>query len=280
VLHLPKLFWFMRKFLIPAVVLFLLHACSPNNVNIDNSLQTFFDSNKVQGTFGMFNNGSGTFTVYNMPRFKDSAFSPASTFKIVNTLIGLETGRLPNDSFICKWDGQQRMFDSWEKDMTYYEAFRLSCLPCYQELARRIGQDTMQKYLDTLFTRTQKITTSIDQFWLDNSMKVTCDQQLGLMKKLYFGQLPFQDRSMRIVRNMMLFENTDKYALSYKTGLGSKENGNSVAWIVGWIEENKHPYFFVLNLESADKKMEEMVAVRMNILKGILKQQGFMLGNK
>jgi beta-lactamase class D len=270
----------MRKFLIPAVVLILLQACSPNNVNIDNNLQAFFDSNKVQGTFGMFNNGSGTFTVYNMPRFKDSAFSPASTFKILNTLIGLETGRIPNDSFVCKWDGQQRMLDSWEKDMTYYEAFRLSCVPCYQELARRIGQDTMQKYLDTLFAGTQKITTSIDQFWLDNSMKVSCDQQLGLMKKLYFGQLPFQDRSMRIVRNMMLFENTDKYTLSYKTGLGVKENGNSVAWVVGWIEENKHPYFFVLNLESADKKMEEMVAVRMNILKGILKQQGFMLGNK
>jgi beta-lactamase class D len=131
-----------------------------------------------------------------------------------------------------------------------------------------------------VYAGTKKITTSIDQFWLDNSMKVTCDQQLGLMKKLYFGQLPFQDRSMRIVRNMMLFESTDKYALSYKTGLGVKENGNSIAWIVGWIEENKHPYFFVLNLESADKDMNEMVAVRMNILKGILKQQGFMLGNK
>jgi beta-lactamase class D len=44
--------------------------------------------------------------------------------------------------------------------------------------------------------------------------------------------------------------------------------------VVGWIEENKHPYFFVLNIESADKNID-MKTVRMKMLKDILAQLGF-----
>jgi len=75
----------------------------------------------------------------------------------------------------------------------------------------------------------------------------------------------------------MLFEDNSNYKLSYKTGWGRKENGEHLAWIVGWIEENKHPYFFVLNFESSDPNADIPV-IRMNMLKGILKQLGFMEG--
>lgn len=77
----------------------------------------------------------------------------------------------------------------------------------------------------------------------------------------------------------MLFEDTPQYKLAYKTGWGFSDSARSknIGWMVGWIEENKHPYFFVLNLESADPDFD-MVAARMNILKGILKKQGFMQG--
>ena len=76
----------------------------------------------------------------------------------------------------------------------------------------------------------------------------------------------------------MIQENNSKYILAYKTGLGYKENGDYLAWIVGWIEENKHPYFFVLNMEG--KKDTDLVTVRKNILMSILKQQGFLEGKR
>jgi beta-lactamase class D len=75
----------------------------------------------------------------------------------------------------------------------------------------------------------------------------------------------------------MLFENNASYKLSYKTGWGKTENGNHLAWIVGWVEENNHPYFFVLNFESADPDAD-IVSIRMNMLKSILKQLGFLEG--
>lgn len=75
----------------------------------------------------------------------------------------------------------------------------------------------------------------------------------------------------------MLFENNTNYRLGYKTGLGYRENGNMIGWVTGWIEENGHPYFFVLNLETPDKNAE-MQIIRMKILKDILKQLGFLEG--
>ncbi|MES2331896.1 MAG: class D beta-lactamase [Bacteroidota bacterium] len=255
----------------------LIISCSPNNVKVDDSLKKYFDANAVTGTFGLYDNGTGQFTIYNLSRFKDSAFLPASTFKIVNSLIGLETGKVTNEKMIIKWDGITRR-PEWDKDLTMEEAFKVSAVPYYQEVARRIGKDMMQHWLDSLKYGSKKITTRVDSFWLDNSLKVTPDEEMGLVKKLYFGQLPFQKRTQDIVKKVMLQEDNANYKLSYKTGWGFLENGKSLGWIVGWIEENRHPYFFVLNVEGAhDAKLATM---RLNILKAILKQNDFFEGKR
>ncbi|MFN2456836.1 MAG: class D beta-lactamase [Chitinophagaceae bacterium] len=258
---------------------FFLFSCSPNNVTIDNSLGKFLNQYNTDGCFALLDNGTGKFTIYNLKRYRDSAFLPASTFKIVNSLIGLQTGKISSDSMIIKWDGKKRFNPQWNKDLTMYEAFRVSAVPYYQEVARRIGKDTMQQWLDTLSYGTKKIQTNIDTFWLDNSLKITPDEQLGLVKKLYFNQLPFHKYNQQLVKKAMLFENNSQYSLSYKTGLGRKENGTMVAWVIGWIEENTHPYFFVLNLENKDPDAD-LFSIRIKILKEILKHLDFMQGKQ
>lgn len=276
--HLPlrKTFW-MRSFGWSLFIVVCFSSCSPNNVKIDNGLRHFFDENNANGCFALFDNGTGQFTIYNLKRYRDSSFLPASTFKIVNSLIGLQTGKITNDSMIIKWDGVVRPVKEWNKDLSMYQAFRVSSVPYYQEVARRIGKDTMQFWLDSLSYGTRKIKTKIDTFWLDNSLKITPDEQLGLVKKLYFNQLPFFDAYEDMVKRAMLFEDNTNYQLSYKTGWGHKENGDNVGWIVGWIEENKHPYFFVLNFETTDPNAD-VPGIRMKMLKGILKRLGFMEG--
>lgn len=258
-------------------------ACSPNNVTEDRSLEKYFKENNVTGCFGLFDNGQGNFTLSNISAFTDSMYLPASTFKIVNSLIGLETGAVQDSSSVIPFDSTRSYRAECKGDMNMYNAFRLSCPNWYQELAERIGKADMQKWLDTLGYAQRKtrfvIGNNLDTFWLDNSAKVTGDEQLGLVKKLYFDQLPFSKRSQRIVRNMMLFENNSNYQLSYKTGWATDENNNQIGWIIGWIEENKHPYFFSLQVKSPDARID-MQAVRLNILKGILKQYGFMEGKK
>ena len=267
----------MRRFFHVLLLPVLIAACSPNNVKQDKKLKKYFDENKVDGCFALMDNGTGKFTVHNLGRYRDSSYLPASTFKIVNSLIGLQTGKISHDSMVIKWDGVTRRIEDWNQDLNMYNAFRASSVNYYQEVARRIGKDTMQFWLDSLKYGTQRITSAIDSFWLDNSLKVSSDEQLGLVKRLYFNQLPFFKSYQEMVKRAMLFENNSNYRLGYKTGWGFTENGHSIGWIVGWIEENNHPYFFVLNIESPDKDFD-MWAVRMKMLKDILKELGFFEG--
>ena len=258
-------------------------SCSPNNVKENNDLKKYFDENNVTGCFALYNNSTDIFTVYNFSRFRDSSYLPASTFKIVNSLIGLQTGVIVNDSMVIPWDGVVRPVDAWNKDMSMFEAFRVSCVPYYQEVARRIGKNNMEYWLDTLGygggirDTIFRITTSIDTFWLDNSLKITPNEELGLMKQLYFNQLPFFKKYQETVKKAMLFESNANYRLGYKTGLGSTEGGGQLAWIVGWVEENNHPYLFVLNFETPDSNAP-IPEIRIRILKNILKDLGFFEG--
>jgi beta-lactamase class D len=205
-----------------ALISSLLVACNQNNVTTDNSLEKFFTDNHVTGTFGLYDNGKNEFTIYNLSRFKDSAYLPASTFKIVNSLVGLETGRIVNEKMVIPWDGVTRRVAEWNRDLTMKDAFAVSAVNYYQEVARGIGKDTMQHWLDTLGYAAKNgraiIKTPIDSFWLDNSIKITADEQLGLVKKLYFDQLPFQKRTLRIVKDVMVREKNSNYTLAYKTG--------------------------------------------------------------
>ncbi|MFT3910077.1 MAG: class D beta-lactamase [Ferruginibacter sp.] len=257
--------------------LFLI-SCSANKAKIDNNLKKYFDAKNVEGCFTMLDNTDGQITVYNMP-FDTMRVLPASTFKIVNSLIGLQTGAITGEDMVIKWDGIRRSNKDWNKDMDMKEAFKVSCVPYYQEVARRIGKDTMQRWIDSLSYGNKNISGPIDSFWLNNQLKISPDEQLGLLKRLYFDQLPFRKSAQQIVRDVMLQEDNTAYKLSYKTGWGFDEQNRSIGWVTGWIEENRHVYFFVTMVRSADKDID-MKRVRLDVTKDVLKDLGFFEGKK
>lgn len=264
--------------LVAVVSIFQFTSCSVNKAKIDNDLKKYFDAKNVEGCFTMLNNVDGRITVYNMA-MDTTRYTPASTFKIVNSLIGLQTGAITDEKMIIKWDGVKRWNADWNKDLDMKAAFRASSVPYYQEVARRIGADTMKRWVDSIAYGNLDISGPVDSFWLNNKLKISPDEQLGLLKKLYFDQLPFRKSVQQSVRDAMLQEDNTAYRLSYKTGWGFDEQQNNIGWIVGWIEENRHVYFFVTLVKSPDKKID-MKWVRMGILKDILKHYGFMEGKK
>jgi beta-lactamase class D len=258
------------------LVAFLANACAPNNVKVEKSWEKYFTEYKVEGCFMLFNNGQGTFKAYNLDRAKER-FVPASTFKIFNALVGLETGVLKDTTTVIPWDGITRSVPEWNQPLSLQHAFRISAVPYFQEVARRITKPVMQQWLDTVKYGNMKI-SRIDTFWLDNSLQISPDEELGFVKKLYFDQLPFHKITMQAVRQIMLMEKTPKYELSYKTGMATV-GPKTIGWITGWIEENGHPTFFVLNLETENPSLD-MSTVRMNILKNILADAGYFKGLK
>ena len=263
-------------FLLLSFFVFSFVSCTLNKAKINNDLKKYFDSAHVDGSFSLLDNRSGSITVYNM-KLDTQRVLPASTFKIVNSLIGVQTGKITDENMVIKWDGVERQVPEWNKDLTMKKAFRVSSVPYFQEIARRIGRDTMKLWVDSIQYGNKDISGPIDSFWLNSHLKISPDEQLGLMSKLYFDQLPFQKYAQQMVRDVMLMEDNTLYKLSYKTGLGFDEKNNAIGWVVGWIEENRHVYFFVTLVKSPDKNID-MKTVRMNITKGILKELGFFKG--
>ena len=76
-------------------------------------------------------------------------FLPASTFKVFNSLVALQTGAVADEHTIILWDSVERR-PEWNVDMDMATAIERSCVPWYQEVARRAGAERMQHWLDTV----------------------------------------------------------------------------------------------------------------------------------
>ena len=187
------------------------------------------------------------------PKLSARRLAPCSTFKIYNTLIGLELGLIKGvDEPWYQWDGVKRDIEGWNQNLTLREAFRVSAVPAYQILARDIGEARMKEYLGKIGYGSEDISAGLDIFWLprsDNtSIKISADEQVLLLNKLLDGKLPFSEENISILRDIMLVEKTDKGALYGKTGSGTDSDGNwNLGWFVGFLESSGTTYAFACN---------------------------------
>ena len=186
-------------------------------------------------------------------------------------------GIIENDTTILKWNGEHRDMEIWEKDLSFKEAFRTSCVPCYQEIARKIGMIRMKDYLEKFEYKEMIFDNStIDNFWLEGNSKISQKQQIEFLKKFYFSKLPISDKTTKIVKNIMEIERTENYILSGKTGLSST-NEKFNGWFVGYIETKSNVYFFATNIIPKNRlNFDSFISARINVTKNALKHMNIM----
>jgi len=221
-----------------------------NNRNqvINLEFQTIIDSAKVDGAILVYDLQTDTYYSNNFT-WANKERLPASTFKIPNSIIALESGIVENDSAIFKWNGEKRFLKVWEQDLIFRDAFRFSCVPCYQELARKIGDERMNKYLTSLDYGNMRVDSiNIDVFWLEGDSRISQFQQIDFLKRFYSSKLPISERTKIIMKSMIKIEERNQYKLSGKTGL-SVTNKIYNGWFVGYIESESKAYFFATNIE-------------------------------
>ncbi|MBJ2173306.1 class D beta-lactamase [Aureibaculum sp. A20] len=214
--------------------------------------QTIIDSSNVTGAILIYDLEENKYYSNDYQRAKKGNL-PASTFKITNSIIALETGIVENDSTLFKWNGENRRLKAWEQDLMFIDAFRLSCVPCYQEIARKIGVKKMTEYLDKLAYRNMKVdTTNIDLFWLEGASRINQFQQIDFLKRFYTSELPISERTEKIMKRMLINEENDTYKLSGKTGWSISDEKNN-GWFVGYLECHNKIYFFATNIEPKEQ---------------------------
>src|SRR5580698_1124392 len=188
---------------------------------------------------------------------------PASTFKIPNSVIALETGVVVDpDTDLFKWDGVVRNVEAWNRDHTLRSAIAASAVPVYQEIARRIGAERMQKYLDLLEYGNRDIGGGIDQFWLTGSLRIDPIQQIDFVDRLRRGTLPVSKRSQDLVRDILPVTKVGDSIIRAKSGLLGAETGKpSLGWMVGWAEKGSAQTVFALNMDCVEPRLipERMV---------------------
>lgn len=263
---------FFRSILLSAILLTVFFsACTLNNVDQDNSSETYFKQNNLKGTFALLDNVHEQFTVYNLKAYRDSSFAPGGTFQVLSTLLALETGRY--------LDEQSKVVYAADTDtISLGQAFLTGDDRAMASVAAAIGKDTLQFWLDSLHYGKAKMQRNDENIWNNDSLKLTPDEQLGFIAKLYFVQLPFQKRVQQIVRKLMTREENTLYTLAYKSSWDQLPSGKYSGWISGWIEENKHVYFFVLHGEPENGQPGE--GALLTTLKAALRHYGFFEGKK
>jgi beta-lactamase class D len=192
----------------------------------------------------------------------DAAILPASTFKIPNSIIALETGVVSDpDKDVFKWDGVTRAFPDWNKDHTLRSAIAASAVPVYQEIARRIGAARMKRYVEAFDYGNRDIGGGIDRFWLTGNLRISARQQIAFLDSLRRDALPASMRSQQLARDILPVTTIDGATLRTKTGLVGVDDRSiaggwraTAGWIVGFAESGPRQTVFALNLDITAKR--------------------------
>jgi beta-lactamase class D len=216
---------------------------------------------QVEGSIVIYDKNNNRFYEHN-PSRNTTAFHPASTFKILNALVSLETGVIRDDVSVLTWDGITRDIPTWNRDTNLRQAFKDSTVWFYQVLARKNGHQRMQKFVMAANYGNRQIGTPdrIDKFWLEGPLKITPKQQIEFLQRLEQNNLPFSQRAIDLVKDIMVIEKTPEYTLRGKTGWDRSVKPNG-GWIVGYLELKNNVYFYATNTlmpseKDAPKRLE------------------------
>lgn len=207
-------------------------------------------------------------------------FSPCSTFKIPNTLIGLETGVLTGPETVIPWDKERYPQEDWwppewtDRVHDLRSAFARSFVPYYRALALRVGRAAMVRHLKTFAYGDEVIGEHLDAFWLDGALRISADEQVRFLRALHLGRLGVSARSRAVLRQIMIHETREGQVLRAKTGTcGGNGGRETLGWIVGSVEHGDRVHFYAFNVEGTST--EDIGRVwRFEVLRSLLVELG------
>lgn len=229
-------------------------------------LKKFFDDANVTGGIYIYDLRKNSFTVFDRKRM-DTGFAPASTSKIIHSLIFLDSGAITDENETLKWDGVKRSVEAWNQDQNLRSALKVSAVWFYVEVSKRVGQEKMQKYYDAANYGNRNTDGFGEAYWVKGDLRVTPREQIEFLVKFYQNRLPFSPQVISTVKDILIEEKTNKYTLRAKTGW-SDAYTPQVGWWIGYIERGADVYFFATEI---DINKNEDAAKRKEITRNILK---------
>jgi len=239
----------------------------PAKIEERQELKKFFDEAGVTGGVYVYDLDKNKYTIFDRKRM-ETGFVPASTSKIIHSLIFLDAGAIADENEILTWDGVKRWVDDWNKDHDLRSAFKVSAVWFYTEVSKRVGKERMQKYYDSVGYGNRKTDSFGTDYWNKGNLRVTPREQIEFLVKFHQNRLPFSPQVISTVKDIMIEEKTADYTLRAKTGW-SDAYTPQVGWWVGYVERaNGKVYFFATEI---DINKNEDAAKRKQITRNVLR---------
>ncbi len=255
-------------------VVMLITALTCSWLNLAMAEQYLCQEKDDSCTFVLLKNSDNSLSVVNQPR-AERRYSPFSTFKITNSIIGLESQLIKNAEQPMSYDKSKYPTQAWWPPVwklpqyNLASAYKFSVVPIYRQLATDIGEATMTEFLSKFQYGNQDISSGLDDFWLNGSMKISALEQVKFLQRFYLNQLGLSTKTFAEMKKVMLATKNDNYKIYAKTGAGKVDDESMLGWYVGIVETAGEQYYFALNFNrpTYQQMKAERIEMAMNHLK-------------
>jgi beta-lactamase class D len=223
----------------------------------DGALEAHLAAESVNGVVAVLDSLTGELRCSNVDLCK-KAFLPASTFKIAHTLAALEEHVVENAESPFKWDGKKYSVEAWNQDHTLRSAMADSCVPCYQGIARTLGEEREKAWLEKLDYGNHSVSGGLDLFWLEGGLRVTPIEQIDFLYRLDRAELPVSEASRKVTLDIITKSQTDTYVLRGKTGSACSP---LTGWYVGYLESGDRRVYVAVLLDGKRSGADAAVSV-------------------
>jgi beta-lactamase class D len=244
---------------------------SADAVAEDAQLARLFAQAGVDGTLVLESIDNGRRYLHNDARSL-RPFIAASTFKILNTLIAVEEGVIAGADAPIPWDGTRYDIAAWNRDQTLRSAFQVSCVWCYQALARRVGADAYRAWIDRVGYGALQEPFDLDRFWLDGALTISAADQVAFLGQVTRRSLGFSPATYQTLAAVMRSDAAPGVELYAKTGWSTRGTPG-LGWYVGYLETPKATWVFALNMDTSDA---EDLPLRKQLVMDALRVKGLL----
>ncbi|MGL5415897.1 MAG: penicillin-binding transpeptidase domain-containing protein [Clostridium sp.] len=214
---------------------------------------------EINGSAVFFTPEENTYNIYNK-ELSEKRISPYSTFKILTSLMGLSKDVVKTSDTKLGYDGTIHWREQWNKDITFKEAFRESCVWYYEKIVDSLDKEYVQKILNELDYGNKNISdwneNGHNTFWISSSLKVSAMEQVEVLSKIFEGKTSFAEKDIEMIKDFMLVKTEDNYKVYGKTGSGSKK----YSWFTGFFEKDEKKTYFAIVLDEDNKEVSGAIA--------------------
>lgn len=218
----------------------------------------------------------------------DVRLSPASTFKIVLSLIGYESGILKNSANPI-WhyhESYKAPFSSWKLPQGPATWMSNSCVWYSQVLTKKLGMTKLKSYIQKFNYGNQNLSgddgknNGLTNAWLGSSLKISPREQMMFLQRMLNKKLSLSSSTYDLAKEILLIGKLKNgWVLYGKTGTALDKNNSvnslsaindsheqSVGWFIGWITKDNRTLVVIKNIVGKEKDVLDIKDSIINFL--------------